>query len=66
MLGILVNKDVNDEVLKQAEALVEAGKVSVKVDEAAKSLYVKCILRSKNEEAICVIQKALFRIGQII
>ena len=50
--------DVNDEVLKKAEALVEAGKVSVKVDEAAKSLYVKCFLRSNSSEAICVIQNA--------
>ena len=44
--------DVNEEILAQAEALVEAGKVSVKVDETAKSLYVKCILRSKNEEVL--------------
>lgn len=50
--------DVDDDILAKAEALVEAGKVSVKVDDAAKSLYVKCILRSKNEEAICVIQNA--------
>lgn len=50
--------DVNDAILAKAEALVEAGKVSVKVDDAFKSLYVKCILRSKNEEAICVIQNA--------
>ena len=50
--------DVNEEILVQAEALVEAGKVSVKVDETAKSLYVKCILRSKNEEVICIIQNA--------
>ena len=50
--------DVDDDILAKAEALVEAGKVSVKVDDAAKSLYVKCIFRSKNEEAICVIQNA--------
>ncbi len=50
--------DVIDDILAKAEALVKAGKVSVKVDDAAKSLYVKCILRSKNEEAICVIQNA--------
>ena len=50
--------DVNEEILVQAEALVEAGKVSVKVDETAKSLYVKCILRSKDEEVICIIQNA--------
>ena len=50
--------DVNEEILAQAEALVEAGKVPVKVDETAKSLYVKCILRSKNEEVICIIQNA--------
>ena len=58
--------DVDDDILAKAEALVKIGKVSVKVDDAAKSLYVKCILRSKSSEAICVIQKALFRIGQII
>ncbi|MBR4847286.1 MAG: serine dehydratase subunit alpha family protein, partial [Phascolarctobacterium sp.] len=34
------------------------GKVSVKVNETAKSLYVKCILRSKDEEVICIIQNA--------
>lgn len=50
--------DVNEEILRKAESLVEAGKVTVKVDETAKSLYVKCILRSKNEEAICIIQNA--------
>ena len=50
--------DVNEEILAQAESLVEAGKVPVKVDETAKSLYVKCILRSKNEEVICIIQNA--------
>ena len=50
--------DVNEEILAQAEALVEAGKVSVKVNETAKSLYVKCILRSKDEEVICIIQNA--------
>ena len=50
--------DVNEEILVKAEALVEAGKVSVKVDENAKSLYVKCILRSKDEEVICIIQNA--------
>lgn len=50
--------DVTDVILKKAEALVEAGKVSVKVDETAKSLYVKCIIRTKDEEAICVIQNA--------
>ena len=46
--------DVNDDILAKAEALVKIGKVSVKVDESAKSLYVKCILRSKNEEAISI------------
>lgn len=50
--------DVDDDILAKAEALVKIGKVSVKVDDAAKSLYVKCILRSKNEEAICIIQNA--------
>ncbi len=50
--------DADDDILAKAEALVEAGKVSVKVDDAAKSLYVKCILRSENEKAICVIQNA--------
>ena len=50
--------DVDDDILVKAEALVKAGRVSVKVDDAAKSLYVKCIVRSKNEEAICVIQNA--------
>ncbi len=50
--------DINDAILAKAETLVEAGKVSVKVDETVKSLYVKCILRSKDEEAICVIQNA--------
>ena len=50
--------EVNEEILVKAEALVEAGKVSVKVDETAKGLYVKCILRSKDEEVICIIQNA--------
>ena len=50
--------DVNAKVLEQAEALIAEEKVQVAVDEAAKALYVKCTLRSDNEEVICIIQNA--------
>ena len=50
--------DVNAKVLEQAEALIAEEKVQVVMDEAAKALYVKCTLRSDNEEVICIIQNA--------
>lgn len=56
--GLELLSDVTDDVLAKAQALVNEGNVSVKVDEEAKGLYVKCIIRSQNEEAVCVIQDA--------
>ena len=50
--------DVTTDVLKQAEALVVGKKVFVTVDEAEKSLYVSCTLRSEDEEVVCIIRNA--------
>lgn len=50
--------DVTDDILQKAEALIVEENVSVKVDETATGLYVKCIIRSENEETVCIIQNA--------
>lgn len=50
--------DITPEILQSAETLIMQEKVSVTMDEAAKGLLVKCILRSESEEAICIIQNA--------
>ncbi len=63
--GLELLSDVTADILARAEALVAEGKVSVKVDEEAKGLYVKCIIRSKDEEAVCVIKNAHTNIVQL-
>ena len=56
--GLQLLEDITPEILFRAENLICAGKVSVTVKNDEKSIYVKCILRSETDEAICITRNA--------
>lgn len=47
-------EDITETTLSASEALINAHSVSVSVKNDEKSIYVKCILRSAQEEVICI------------
>lgn len=51
-------EDITPETLLKAEKLVAGGCVDVTIREEEKSIYVKCTLRSANEEVICITRNA--------
>ena len=51
-------EDLTQDILDDAAALVEAGKVSVSMDPAASGLYVSCTLRGDEESVTAVIRDA--------
>ncbi len=52
-------EDITPEILNKAENLVNNKSVKVRIAEEEKNLYVKCIVKSRNnEEAVCVIRDA--------
>lgn len=56
--GLQLLADITPETLGSAEALISAGKVTVSPKNDEKSIYVKCTLRSAEEEVICITRNA--------
>lgn len=51
-------EDISPTVLEYAQALIETNQVSVCVKNDEKSLYVRCVLFTESEEAICITRNA--------
>lgn len=56
--GLQLLQDVNTNILAHADHLIAAGKVTVSINNNEKSIYVKCILRSEDEETVCITRNA--------
>lgn len=56
--GLQLLADITSDTLSSAESLVAGGKVLVSPKNDEKSIFVKCILRSSNEEVICITRNA--------
>ena len=56
--GLQLLEDITPEILAAAENLIAARRVSVCVKNDEKSIYVKCILRSEDEEVVCITRNA--------
>lgn len=56
--GLQLLADITPEVLSSAEALICSGKVTVSVKEDEKSIFVRCTLRSEEEEVVCITRNA--------
>ena len=51
-------EDVDPEIRRNAEAMVEQKRVSVQIDPEQRSLYVRCVLRSGDQSCACLIRDA--------
>lgn len=51
-------EDINDEIIKEANVLVDNHLVKVKYNPQELQLYVKCIIQTNNERSICIIKNA--------
>jgi len=51
-------EDITEDVLNAAETMISSGKVSVSVADSERSIYVKCTVRSENEEIVCITRNA--------
>ena len=56
--GLQLLADITPEILASAEALVTSGNVSVTPKDDEKSIFVRCTLRSSEEEVICITRGA--------
>lgn len=56
--GLQLLEDMNPDILDGAERLISGNLVQVSVKNDEKSIYVKCTLRSMNEEVVCVTRGA--------
>ena len=56
--GLQLLADITPEILTAAELLIDAGQVLVTPKNDEKSIYVKCILRSSDEEVVCITRNA--------
>lgn len=56
--GLQLLADITPEILTAAEMLIDAGQVLVTPKNDEKSIYVKCILHSSEEEAVCITRTA--------
>ena len=56
--GLQLLADITPEILTSAESLVSGSKVSVMPKNDETSIYVKCTLRSSQEEVICITRNA--------
>ena len=50
--------DVTEDILSQAENLIAQQAVTVTLCPEEAALFVKCVLRSENQEAVCIIRNA--------
>ena len=70
--GLQLLADITPEILASAESLITAGKVVVTPKNDEKGIFVRCVLRSSNEEVICITRNAhtnivfLSRNGEIL
>ena len=51
-------EDLTPELLSEARVLIDTDTVHVAVADKEKSLYVRCLVRTESEEAICIIRNA--------
>ena len=56
--GLQLLADITPEILTSAESLVSGSKISVMPKNDETSIYVKCTLRSSQEEVICITRNA--------
>lgn len=56
--GLQLLADITPEILSSAESLVTGGRVLVTPKNDEKGIFVKCVLRSSNEEVICITRNA--------
>lgn len=56
--GLQLLEDINSDILECADRLISGNLVQVSVKNDEKSIYVKCTLRSLNEEVVCVTRGA--------
>lgn len=56
--GLQLLQDVNNDILAHADHLIAAGKVTVSIKNDEKSIYVKCVLHSEDEEIVCITRNA--------
>lgn len=56
--GLQLLEDINADILECAERLISEKTVRVDIKNDEKSIYVKCILRSSHEEAVCITRNA--------
>lgn len=56
--GLQLLADITPETLTAAEMLIDAGQVLVTPKNDEKSIYVKCILHSSEEEVVCITRTA--------
>lgn len=60
--GLELLNAVSEETVKQAENLVDQGRVSVSLAEGETRLYVKCVIHTAGGDGLCIIQDAHTRI----
>ena len=56
--GLQLLADITPDILSSAESLIAMGKVLVSPKDDEKNIYVKCILRSADEEIVCITRNA--------
>lgn len=56
--GLRLLEDISLDILESAERVVQGGSVSVTVKDGEKNIYVKCTVRSADEEVICITKNA--------
>lgn len=51
-------EDIKEDVLNAAGCMISSGNISVSIADSERSIYVKCTVRSENEEVVCITRNA--------